>query len=108
MRTGGGSSSLVGVAAGSSGDETGVAGATPEGISVTTIGLGLGFNEDLMARLAQRSDGNTYFVEESSDLPRIFAAMLAMGHLQHAQNARRPDRQPAHHRVVLQRLRVVQ
>ncbi len=47
-----------------------------EGIAVTTIGLGLGFNEDLMTRLAQRSDGNTYFVEDSSDLPRIFAAEL--------------------------------
>lgn len=47
-----------------------------EGISVTTIGLGLGFNEDLMTRLAQRSDGNTYFVEHSRDLPRIFAAEL--------------------------------
>jgi len=43
-----------------------------EGISVTTIGLGLGFNEDLMARLASRSDGNTYFVENSGDLPGIF------------------------------------
>ena len=43
-----------------------------EGISVTTIGLGLGFNEDLMARLAARSDGNTYFVENSGDLPGIF------------------------------------
>ncbi|MBL9186133.1 MAG: VWA domain-containing protein [Opitutaceae bacterium] len=47
-----------------------------EGISVTTVGLGLGFNEDLMTRLAQRSDGNTYFVEHSADLPRIFAAEL--------------------------------
>ena len=47
-----------------------------EGISVTTVGLGLGFNEDLMTRLAQRSDGNTYFVESSADLPRIFAAEL--------------------------------
>jgi Ca-activated chloride channel homolog len=47
-----------------------------EGISVTTIGLGLGYNEDLMTRLAQCSDGNTYFVEHSADLPRIFAAEL--------------------------------
>ena len=47
-----------------------------EGIVVSTIGLGLGFNEDLMTRLAQRSDGNTYFVENSEDLPRIFAAEL--------------------------------
>jgi Ca-activated chloride channel family protein len=43
-----------------------------EGISVTTIGLGLGFNEDLMTRLASRSDGNTYFVENSRDLAGIF------------------------------------
>jgi Ca-activated chloride channel family protein len=43
-----------------------------EGISVTTIGLGLDFNEDLMTRLARRSDGNTYFVENSRDLPRVF------------------------------------
>jgi len=47
-----------------------------EGISVSTIGLGLGYNEDLMARLALRSDGNTYFVENSADLPRIFAIEL--------------------------------
>jgi Ca-activated chloride channel family protein len=47
-----------------------------EGISVTTVGLGLDFNEDLMARLAQRSDGNHYFVEHSRDLPRIFQEEL--------------------------------
>ncbi|MBL9207710.1 MAG: VWA domain-containing protein [Opitutaceae bacterium] len=43
-----------------------------EGISVTTIGVGLDYNEDLMTRLAQRSDGNTYFVASSRDLPGIF------------------------------------
>lgn len=47
-----------------------------EGIAVTTIGLGLGFNEDLMTRLARRSEGNTYFVEHSGDLPRIFSDEL--------------------------------
>lgn len=47
-----------------------------EGISVTTIGVGTDYNEDLMTKLAQNSDGNTYFVEESQDLPRIFAAEL--------------------------------
>ena len=62
----------------SSPEELGRLGASlvKEGISVTTVGLGLGFNEDLMAALAQRSDGNTYFVENSSDLPRIFASEL--------------------------------
>ena len=47
-----------------------------EGISVTTMGIGTDYNEDLMAELAQRSDGNTYFVESSADLPRIFSAEL--------------------------------
>jgi len=47
-----------------------------ENISVTTVGVGMDYNEDLMARLAERSDGNTYFVESSGDLPRIFAAEL--------------------------------
>lgn len=47
-----------------------------ENISVTTVGVGTDYNEDLMARLAQESDGNTYFVESSQDLPRIFAAEL--------------------------------
>lgn len=47
-----------------------------EGISVTTVGVGTDYNEDLMAQLSQRSDGNTYFVESSLDLPRIFAAEL--------------------------------
>lgn len=42
------------------------------GIAVTTIGLGLGYNEDLMVMLAQRSDGNHAFVENYNDLTRIF------------------------------------
>lgn len=45
-----------------------------EGISVTTIGLGTDYNEDLMARLAQASDGNHAFVQEPRDLVRIFDA----------------------------------
>ncbi|MCP4672778.1 MAG: VWA domain-containing protein [Desulfobacula sp.] len=47
-----------------------------ENISVTTIGVGTDYNEDLMAQLAQKSDGNIYFVESGIDLPRIFAAEL--------------------------------
>jgi Ca-activated chloride channel family protein len=47
-----------------------------EGISVSTIGVGTDFNEDLMAQLAERSDGYHYFVESSRDLPRILAQEL--------------------------------
>jgi Ca-activated chloride channel family protein len=44
-----------------------------EGITVTTIGLGLQYNEDLMTRLALASDGNHFFVEEAEDLEAAFA-----------------------------------
>jgi len=62
----------------SSPDDLGRLGAAllKEGISVTTIGVGTDYNEDLMVKLAMMSDGNTYFVESSVDLPRIFAAEL--------------------------------
>lgn len=43
-----------------------------QGISVTTIGLGTDYNEDLMTQLAANSDGNHAFVENSRDLARIF------------------------------------
>lgn len=43
-----------------------------KGISVTTIGLGLEYNEDLMQRLAAASDGNHVFVERPSDLAEVF------------------------------------
>lgn len=43
-----------------------------QGMSVTTIGLGLGYNEDLMVRLAQASDGNHVFAEQPEELASIF------------------------------------
>jgi len=45
-----------------------------EGISVTTLGLGEGYNEDLMDQLARRSDGNHTFIENPTQLARIFNA----------------------------------
>ena len=44
-----------------------------EGISVTTIGLGDGYNEDLMVALAGASDGNHAFAENAADLANIFS-----------------------------------
>jgi len=44
-----------------------------EGIAVTTIGLGLDYNEDLMTKLAMKSDGNHMFAENASDLDKVFA-----------------------------------
>ena len=43
-----------------------------DGISITTIGLGLGYNEDLMSKLAFNSDGNHAFVENENDLVKVF------------------------------------
>jgi len=62
----------------SSPDDLGRLGAAfaKEGISVSTVGVGSDYNEDLMARLSQAGDGNTYFVESTADLPRIFAAEI--------------------------------
>lgn len=43
-----------------------------EGISVTTIGLGDGYNEDLMAQLARKSDGNHIFIENEEQLVQVY------------------------------------
>ncbi|MBW2277324.1 MAG: VWA domain-containing protein [Deltaproteobacteria bacterium] len=44
-----------------------------EGISVTTIGLGHDYNEDLMFSLARNSDGNHAYAANATDLARIFS-----------------------------------
>lgn len=43
-----------------------------DGMSVTTIGLGVAYNEDLMSKLAFASDGNHAFAERPQDLIDIF------------------------------------
>lgn len=62
----------------SSPNELGTLGAAAgkEGVSITTIGLGLGYNEDLMAQIARRSDGNHAFVESAEELAQIFKLEL--------------------------------
>lgn len=46
------------------------------GVPITTIGLGLGYNEDLMTQLALASDGNHAFAESAGDLHAIFTNEL--------------------------------
>ncbi len=43
-----------------------------ENISVSTLGLGLGYNEDLMVELAKKSGGNHHFIEKATELADIF------------------------------------
>jgi Ca-activated chloride channel family protein len=47
-----------------------------DGLTVSTIGLGLDYNEDLMTQLALKSDGNHYFAENATDLTRVFETEL--------------------------------
>ena len=43
-----------------------------ENMSVSTLGLGLGYNEDLMVQLAGASGGNHLFIEDASELADVF------------------------------------
>ncbi len=47
-----------------------------DGISVSTIGLGDDYNEDLMTALAEASNANYYYVKDAERLPGIFAEEL--------------------------------
>jgi Ca-activated chloride channel homolog len=47
-----------------------------QGVSVSTIGVGDDYNEDLMAGLAEASDANYYYVQDAEKLPEIFAKEL--------------------------------
>lgn len=47
--------------------------AARKGIAITTMGIGDGYNEDLMAAIAQYSDGNHIFVQNTGDLEKAFA-----------------------------------
>ncbi|HEX3890096.1 MAG TPA: VWA domain-containing protein [Verrucomicrobiae bacterium] len=47
-----------------------------KGISVTTIGVGDDYNEDVMAGIAEASDANYYYVQDTEKLPEIFSKEL--------------------------------
>jgi len=47
-----------------------------EGIGITTVGLGLDFNVDLMRNLALQADGNFYFLENTGAIQEVFQEEL--------------------------------
>jgi len=47
-----------------------------KGISVTTIGVGDDYNEDVMAGIAEASDANYYYVQDTEKLPEIISKEL--------------------------------
>lgn len=50
--------------------------AASAGVSISTMGLGGDFNENLLLALAESSGGNAYFIEELADIPDAFANEL--------------------------------
>jgi len=54
-----------------------VRGAADEGISLTTVGFGMGnFNDVLMEQLADKGDGNYYYVDDLDEARRVFVENL--------------------------------
>ncbi|MBN1200786.1 MAG: VWA domain-containing protein [Anaerolineae bacterium] len=47
-----------------------------EGITTTTMGVGMDFNEDLLTRMASEGGGAFYFIDDPDQAPHIFAEEL--------------------------------
>jgi len=48
-----------------------------DGYSVSTTGVGIEYNEELMRGIARNTLGNYYYIENVSDIPRVFEEELA-------------------------------
>jgi Ca-activated chloride channel family protein len=46
------------------------------GIGITTMGVGNGFDEELLEGIADHGGGNFYYIEKADDIPTIFAKEL--------------------------------
>jgi Ca-activated chloride channel family protein len=51
-------------------------GAADKGLRLTTVGLGLDYNEDLMEALAENGRGRYYYVKDAASLESVFAGEL--------------------------------
>lgn len=47
-----------------------------QGVSISTFGVGLDYNEDLMQGLAENGNGNYYFIANPEEIPSIFKKEL--------------------------------
>lgn len=54
-----------------------VHGLAQRGVSTTTLGIGQGYNEDLLAAMASSGDGNFFHIESAAQLPDIFETELS-------------------------------
>jgi Ca-activated chloride channel family protein len=48
-----------------------------KGVGISTMGLGLDYNEDLMQAIAERAGGNYYYIENPAQMSRIFQQEMA-------------------------------
>jgi len=51
--------------------------AKKRGLIISTMGLGLDFNEDLLISLAESTGGNAYFIQDSAKIPDAFETELS-------------------------------
>jgi Ca-activated chloride channel homolog len=51
--------------------------AANHGVRITSVGIGLDFNEDLMEAIAEAGRGNYHYVKDASDLDRVIAEEMA-------------------------------
>ncbi len=51
--------------------------ATRRGIAVTTMGVGLDFNEDVMTAIAEHGNGHYYYIKDAASLAGIFTRELS-------------------------------
>jgi Ca-activated chloride channel homolog len=49
---------------------------TRKGVSLSTFGYGLGFNEDLLTSISKQGKGNNYFIENPDGVAKVFAVEL--------------------------------
>jgi len=54
-----------------------VHGLAQRGVSTTTLGIGQGYHEDLLAAMANSGDGNFFHIESAAQLPDIFETELS-------------------------------
>jgi len=51
--------------------------AAQAGISISTLGLGVEFNEELLISIADASGGNAYFIHDPTEIPAVFDRELS-------------------------------
>ena len=51
--------------------------ASAAGLTISTVGVGMEFNEELLITIAEMSKGNAHFIQDPQDIPAVFARELS-------------------------------